>query len=73
LQTDRFAAVVITDGAAEFRTRLLEDRPGAMEYEQAVAADVSAADERIAEFPIRPAEVRVVPVDETFVTAAPQP
>jgi zinc protease len=73
LQTDRFAAVVVTDDAAAFRNRLLEDRPSPIQYEQTVAADVLAADERIATLPVRPADVRIVPVAETFVTTRSRP
>ena len=73
LQTDRFVAVVITDDAASLRKRLLEDRPTPIEYEQTVAADVLAADERIAVLPLRATEVRIVPIDETFVAPRPRP
>jgi hypothetical protein len=70
LQTDHFAAVVVTGDAAAFRKRLIDDRPSPIVYAQAMPEEVLEADTQIAALPIRLADVRIIPIEQTFSRAA---
>jgi zinc protease len=66
LQTANFEAVFVTGDAAGLRARLVDGAPSPIKYANPVPAEVSAADAQIAALPIKAADVRIVPVAETF-------
>ena len=66
LQTDDFEAVMITGNARGLRERLSGGKPSPIEYANPVPEEVTATDREIAVVPIDPADVRILPVAETF-------
>ena len=66
IQTDRFAAVMITGNAAGLRDRLTAGAPSPITYPNPVEQDVLEADRTIQSLRLDAADIRVLPIDETF-------
>ncbi|MFP5284603.1 MAG: M16 family metallopeptidase [Thermoanaerobaculia bacterium] len=66
LSLDNFAAVLITDNAAQVKETLQKDAPSPKTYNSPVAADIAEADKIIQAIPVKPTAVEVVPVAELY-------
>lgn len=66
LQTDDFSAVLIADDAATLEQQLRSGAKSAMQYSNPVDEEVTKADAVIATVPLAPAEVTIVPIEQTF-------
>ena len=67
LQTADFAAVMITGNARDLGRRLTDDAPARITYDETGNAAVTTADRLISGLRLRPALVRIVPVEQTFM------
>jgi zinc protease len=66
IQTENFQAVMITGNAPALREQLNDGRASLIEYASAVPAEVREADKALAILPIRPVNVRILPIREAF-------
>jgi zinc protease len=66
LSLDNFAAVLITDNAAQVQEMLQKDAPSPKTYGAPVAADVTEADKIIQALPVKPTKIEIVPVAELY-------
>lgn len=66
LRTTDYEAVIVTDGAAELKAALEEEKPSPMEYESEVDEEVLEQDEKIETLEVGPDRVEIVPVSEMF-------
>ncbi|MBA2603747.1 MAG: insulinase family protein [Acidobacteria bacterium] len=73
LRTDDFQAVIISDNALALRERLMKDEPSEVRYENPVTDEVTAADRAIRALKLRPADVRILPIESTFTGVEPPP
>ncbi|MEA2563650.1 MAG: zinc protease [Acidobacteriota bacterium] len=62
LSLDNFAAVLITDNAAQVQAMLQKDAPSPKTYNSPVAADITEADKTIQAIPVKPTRIEIVPV-----------
>ncbi len=62
LSLDNFAAVLITDNAAQVQDMLQKDAPSPKTYASPVAAEVTEADKAIQALPVKPTKIEIVPV-----------
>lgn len=68
LQTENLEAVLVAGDAAALRDKLASDKPSPITYASAVPADVTETDKTIAAIAIRAAEIKVVPIEQTFAS-----
>lgn len=66
LTTERYEAVLVTANAAAVKAWLESDEPSPMTYNTEPAPAVKEADRAIEKLPVKPTEVRIVPVAEMF-------
>ena len=66
LSLDNFAAVLITDNAAQVKEALQKDAPSPKTYGSPVAADVTEADKIIQMLPVKPTSIEIVPVAQLY-------
>ena len=66
LSLDNFAAVLVTDNAAQVKEMLQKDAPSPKTYNSPVAADVTEADKTIQAIPVKPTAVEIVPVAKLY-------
>jgi zinc protease len=66
LNLDNFAAVLITDNAAQVQDMLQKDTPSPKTYNSPVAADITEADKIIQMLPVKPSKIEIVPVAELY-------
>lgn len=66
LSLDNFAAVLVTDNAAQVQEALQKDAPSPKTYNSPVAEDVSEADKAIQAIPVKPTAVEIVPVAKLY-------
>lgn len=66
LSLDNFAAVLITDNAAQVQEMLQKDAPSPKTYNSPVAADITEADKTIQAIPVKPTAIEIVPVAELY-------
>ncbi|HET9225499.1 MAG TPA: pitrilysin family protein [Thermoanaerobaculia bacterium] len=63
---DNFAAVLVTDNAAQVKEALQKDAPSPKTYNSPVAEDVTAADKLITTLPVKPTSIEIVPVAKLY-------
>ena len=66
LSLDNFAAVLITDNAAQVKDTLQKDAPSPKTYNSPVAADITEADKTIQALPVKPTSIEIVPVAKLY-------
>jgi zinc protease len=66
IRTDQYEAVIVTDKAEQLARELKEETPSPIRYNAEPPPGVKDEDEKIIERPVKPTEVRVVPVGEMF-------
>jgi zinc protease len=66
LSPDSFAAVIVTDHAAQLQDRLEKESPSPKTYNSQVAPEVLADDKAIAAVKVMPAKIEVAPVEKMF-------
>lgn len=66
LNVDNFAAVLVTDNAAQVKDALQKDTPSPKTYNSPVDADVTEADKFIQTLPVKPTSIEIVPVAKLY-------
>jgi zinc protease len=66
LSLDNFAAVLVTDNAAQVQDMLQKDAPSPKTYNSPVAADITEADKTIQALPVKPSKIEILPVAELY-------
>ena len=70
IQTDRYRAVMVTDGAAAVGQYLEADEPSPMTYNSEVPEEVTTADREIEKRKVKPTAIEIVPIEEMFAGEA---
>lgn len=66
LSLDNFAAVLVTDNAAQLKDLLQKDAPSPKTYNSPVDAAVTEADKIIQSLPVKPTSIEIVPVAQLY-------
>lgn len=66
ISLDNFAAVLITDNAAQVKDMLQKDAPSPKTYNSPVDADITEADKTIQTLPVKPTSIEIVPVAQLY-------